>query len=363
MKYLKKIKNGDGSWSYRFQPPQEAIKAGVVKAVTFRDGRSARYEVPRLVEKVEAWKRGELVVANIGPKSRLKDVLSHYFNTEQFKYLSSNTQNNYQYNLPNILSTKTKQGKTLGDTRVDNLSAIFCSHIYDTWVRDKGVASANQYATLFGVLINYAASLDLLPTNPMAKVKKLKHTPRSEVWTDQQVETFIDTAFSQFKWRSIGMLALLCYEWAQRPTDIANLKWESVDLTTGAVTITQSKRGATVHLPTSKDLLALLKQQNEDLGFQPWVLPDINRASGGYAPMNSGTMSILAREVKEVAGIPQHLRIGDLRKTAITQLVASGVDTSAIMSVSGHKNIQSLNPYLKHTLEAATSALEQRKKI
>jgi integrase len=56
-----------------------------------------------------------------------------------------------------------------------------------------------------------------------------------------------------------------------------------------------------------------------------------------------------------------HLRVGDLRKSAITEMVSAGVDTSAIMSVSGHKSIQSLNPYLKHTLGAATSALDMRR--
>jgi integrase len=361
MRYVKKLKRKDGKLSYQFNPPEAAIKAGVVKCQTFSDGRTARYEVPRLLEKVDAWKRGDLTVSNLGPSSRLFDIYNHYINTEHFKRLSGNSQKSYCHSIPKLLATKVKQGKTLGDVKINNLSSIFCAGLYEAWVKDGGVATANRWATLLSVIINYGSSLDLIQTNPMAKVRKLSHTPRSEVWSEAQVELFVETAFKEFKWRSMGLLALLCYEWAQRPTDIANLKWDSIDLVRGSVTITQSKRGATVYLPLAKHLEPLLRQQSEDWNFQPWVVPDINRPSGGYAPMAPSTMSNLARTIKDTAGLPNELKIGDLRKSAITEMVSAGVDTSAIMSVSGHKNIQSLNPYLKHTLSAATMALEQRR--
>jgi integrase len=54
--------------------------------------------------------------------------------------------------------------------------------------------------------------------------------------------------------------------------------------------------------------------------------------------------------------------MGDLRKTAITELIRSGVDQLAIMSVTGHRNVQSLNPYNKHNFNTAKSALEMRRK-
>ena len=360
MRYLRKVKNKDGKTVYRFKPPEEAVRAGVVPNKTFQDGRTARYEVPRLLEKLDAWRKGKGPVFHLNNKSRLIDVYNYFITTEHFKRLSSSSQNAYSYGIPNLLSTKIK-GRTLGDVRIDSLSALFCSSVYEQWVKEKGIPTANRWSTLFSVLVNYAASLDLIQTNPMAKVKKLSYTQRSEVWTEKQVELFVETAFTKFRWRSMGILALLCYEWAQRPKDIARLRWEAVDLTGGSVTITQTKRGATVYLPIAKHLEAVLRQQNEDLGFQPWVVPDVNRPTGGYEPMTSSMMSLLAREIKEAAGIPSHLFVGDLRKSAITEMVSAGVDTAAIMSVSGHKNIQSLNPYLKHTLEAATSALSTRR--
>ena len=73
-------------------------------------------------------------------------------------------------------------------------------------------------------------------------------------------------------------------------------------------------------------------------------------------------MSTLANEVKALCGLPRELQMGDLRKTAITELIRSGVDQLAIMSVTGHRNVQSLNPYNKHNFNTAKSALEMRRK-
>jgi len=50
----------------------------------------------------------------------------------------------------------------------------------------------------------------------------------------------------------------------------------------------------------------------------------------------------------------------DLRRTAITELVEEGVDITGIMQVSGHKNPQSVKPYLVNTYSGASQALSSR---
>ncbi len=54
--------------------------------------------------------------------------------------------------------------------------------------------------------------------------------------------------------------------------------------------------------------------------------------------------------------------MGDLRKTAIVQMIEGEVDHLAIQSVTGHKNVSSLNPYNKFSLRTAKSALERRQR-
>jgi len=253
-------------------------------------------------------------------------------------------------------------GRELGDITLKYLTPTHCTELYETWVKQVSVDNANQLSRIFSVLINFCISLGLMDRNPMSMVKKRSHEPRSVIWTQEQVELFVETAFSQFKYRNIGLLALLCYEWGQRPVDIRLLKWSSVDFDNKMVTIKQTKRGATVQLPLEDKIEQLLLQQNEDWGFQDYVLPYQRPSDGAYSVIEHFQVSALANEVKALCGLPRELQMGDLRKTAITELIRSGVDQLAIMSVTGHRNVQSLNPYNKHNFNTAKSALEMRRK-
>jgi len=71
-------------------------------------------------------------------------------------------------------------------------------------------------------------------------------------------------------------------------------------------------------------------------------------------------MNTCFRHLKDLAGLPEDLHLGLLRKTAISELVQAGVDAVGIMQVTGHKNIQSLNPYMVNTLKGSSSALSAR---
>ena len=67
-RYTKECKTNTGV-VWRFEPPKDALDAGVVTRQSFRDGRTARFEIPKLIERVEAFRRGEIVAGNIGPTS------------------------------------------------------------------------------------------------------------------------------------------------------------------------------------------------------------------------------------------------------------------------------------------------------
>ena len=361
MKYTVKTKLKDGSTVYRFVPPKDAKLSGVVKNKTFQDGRTARYEIPKLIKVVEDFRKGKILAGNIDVNSNLRQVLAHYYKTGQFNSLSLHTQKTYTYGFNKICVTK-MFGRELGDITLKYLTPTHCTELYETWVKQVSVDNANQLSRIFSVLINFCISLGLMDRNPMSMVKKRSHEPRSVVWTQEQVELFVETAFSQFKYRNIGLLALLCYEWGQRPVDIRLLKWSSIDFATKMGRIKQTKRGAPVPLPLEDKLEQLLLQQNEDWGFQDYVLPYQRPSDGAYSVIEHFQVSALANEVKALCGLPRELQMGDLRKTAITELIRSGVDQLAIMSVTGHRNVQSLNPYNKHNFNTAKSALEMRRK-
>jgi integrase len=355
MKYTTKVRLKDGSYVHRFVPPEDVRKAGVVKTKTFKDGRAARYEVPRLVEKVDAYRRGEIKEGNVGPASRIKHVINYYLSSKQFASLANSSQIKYEAELTKVADA------SVGDLPINRLTAKVCKELYEGWVQDFTVAKANERSRIFSVVLNFARSLDLINDNPMSKVKKLRHEPYTPIWTREQVELFLDTAFTKFEWRNVGLLLLMCYDWAQRPRDICLLEWKNVDLDRARVKIKQTKRGAEVELPIEEPLLTLLKEQQQDWGFQRLVVPHHRASDNAYVPMNTLSFGPVVSQVKAECGLPEELKVGHLRKTAITEFVAAGVDSTGIMQVSGHKNISSLNPYMKHTYEGARMAQSVRK--
>ena len=292
---------------------------------------------------------------------KFKNAVNNYLRTRQFCSLSSSSQKNYEFCLT-AFCRMSVMGRTLGNIQVGKLSVAMCSEIYDTWELETSTANANHNARVFSVLMNYLVAMEIILSNPMARVKKRQSEPRSVIWTHDQVMSFLDTAFTKFEWRNIGLIVLMCYEWGQRPIDIRNLVWDSVDLDERVVKIKQTKRGAEVELPIPDNLFTMLNEQKSDWDFQSYVVPHHRPQDNAYRPLTVFQMSGLLAEVKAIAGLPDELRVGDLRKTAIVQMIESEVDHLAIQSVTGHKNVSSLNPYNKFSLKTAKSALERRQR-
>ena len=361
-KYTTKYRKADGTLSWRFTPPDDVKVAGVVSNVTFQDGRTARYEIPKLLKLIEQYKKGEIKAGRIGSRSTLRQVFAHYRDSFHFKRLSYNTEIAYTYGLHYVCRTKVF-GKEFGDIPVGTINPQHCAEAYQTWCELVSVSSGNTHARLLSVLLNYCVSLDVIKNNPMSKVQKEHHEPRSVVWTKSQVELFLDTAFNHFNYRNIGLLVLMCYEWGQRPADIRNLTWDCINFKDKKITITQSKRGATVVLPIPSNIIDMLNQQFEDWGWQQYVIPYHRASDGCYRPYTCSQVGEYTNIVKALCDLPDDLRAGDLRKTAINEMIESGVDQLAIMSVTGHKNVQSLNPYNKHNYNTANQALQKRKSI
>lgn len=345
-----------------YQPPRAAEEAGVVRRKTFEDGRPAAAYAREQNRLLDLWRKGKLS-GELGEFSTFRQVAASYLQSKRFHSLREVTQRNYKYNIDKIINTPVSGRKLLGDFRMRSIKSMDCSRVYDQWV-NISTSRAEYLVRVFSIIFSYAMSLDLADFNPMSKIQKVSHTPEdTPIWTKEQVESFVDTAMTNFRWRNIGLIALMAYEWCQRPKDIRLLKWSDVDFDEGSVTITQTKRGATVRLPLDEPLYGMLKQQHEDFDFQEWVVPNLRPADGVYVAYRGRDMRLFVQEILKAAGLPDYLNLGYLRKTGIVEMNEAGVDAVGMMNVTGHKDIGSLTPYLKRTLKGATTALNKRKQI
>ena len=283
----------------------------------------------------------------------VQQLIDKYYTSNDFKMLRDRTKKDYQYFLGVMCDS-------FGDVNFDKLTSKQAKHAYEEWV-ERGISFANHICTVSSIVYRYAIDMEYTKVNPFASVKRKTPIQRKVVWTESDVRNFLDTAYSEFQWRSLGLIVHMAYEWCQRLGDMRLLTWDNFDLDERKLYLEQSKRRAEVTLPIEDDLLEMLIQQEQDFGFQPYVVPRTTPVQGQYHPYSMERLSKAGRAVMRQAGLSEELRLMDLRRTGTTQMVEAGVPMGQIMSVTGHSNPQSVKPYMKNTFASANNALTTRK--
>tara|TARA_R100000700_G_scaffold39119_1_gene51371 strand:- start:496 stop:1272 length:777 start_codon:yes stop_codon:yes gene_type:complete len=247
-----------------------------------------------------------------------------------------------------------------GSVNFCELTSKQAKHAYERWV-ERGISLANHVCIVSSILFRYAIEMEYTHVNPFANIRRKTPPQRKVVWTEDDVRQFLDTAYGEFQWRSIGLIVHMAYEWCQRLGDMRLLEWDNIDLEEKKLYLEQSKRRAEVTLPIEDDLHSMLVQQEQDFGFQRYVVPRTTPVQGEYHPYSMERLSKAGRAVMREAGLSDELRLMDLRRTGTTQMVEAGVPMGQIMSVTGHSNPQSVKPYMKNTYASANNALTVRK--
>ena len=293
---------------------------------------------------------------------KVVDLLNEYYLSFEYNNLRAETKAQYKYFLGIVCSTNVVDDKELGSYKLSNLTTKLAKLSYNKWC-ERGVSFANHLMSVIRVLLNYGINMEHTNMNPFSNIKKRVVAHRKVVWTKEDVIRFLDTAYSDFKTRNIGLIAQMAYEWCQRIGDMRLLEWSSIDLDAKRVHIEQSKRRAQVFLPISDELHEMLTQQHDDYGFQKYVAPRPKAYRGAYKPYTLTKLPILARKLMSSAGLSNELRLSDLRRTGTVEMVDAGVSMGNIMSVTGHANPQSVKPYMKNTFTSANLALQARKNL
>jgi len=289
---------------------------------------------------------------------KLQKLVHDYFSSYDFKQLRDETKAQYKYFLNVMLSTEI-EGKGLFDYNCDKITTRMAKTAYNEWC-DRGIHMANHAISVTRIVFNHGLREELCETNPFTVVRKRTAEKRKVVWSREYVQQFLTAAYSEYETRNLGLIAQMAYEWCQRLGDMRMLTWDAIDFDNQTVYIKQSKRRAEVHLPISDDLYEMLQEQHDDFGFQEYVAPRPNPIKGKYEPYTLHKLPLYARKLMDAAGLPKELRLSDLRRTGTTEMVEAGVGIGQIMSVTGHANPQSVQPYIKNTLSSANYALTER---
>ena len=288
----------------------------------------------------------------------LKELSEKYYLSSDFNSLADKTKVDYQYCCSRLLDTEV-DGNFMAEMCLTKLNGAMARRGYEVWL-NRGTFSANAICSVARKIYSFAMEMGYVETNPFSTFKRKATQVRKVVWTKEQVKQFLDTAYSKFRWRNMGLIVQMSYEWCQRVGDMRMLEFENIDFDKQILNLEQSKRRALVHLPISDELTEMLQQQHQEFGFQKYVAPYPYPFKGLYKTYSLTRLSKVARDVMNASELPKELRIADLRRTGTTEMVEAGVPMGQIMSVTGHANPSSVKPYMKNTLASAENALTKR---
>ena len=291
-------------------------------------------------------------------KITVKQLVDEYYKSSDYSMLAYKTKVDYSNCLDRMLNTKVNKN-FICTTKADKLTGAMARQSYEVWLKH-GIYMANHIVASSRKVYSFGMEMGYVEYNPFSTFKCKVNKPRKIVWTRDQITTLLDFCYNDFKYRSIGLIVQMSYEWCQRVGDMRLLKFENIDFNNKVLNLEQSKRGASVSLPISDNLFEMLQEQKRDYDFQEYVAPVPKAIRSSYNPYTLHRLSIVARKAIKLCGLPDELRIADLRRTGTTEMVEAGVSMGQIMSVTGHANPQSVKPYMKNTLDSAKNALTTR---
>tara|TARA_R100001079_G_scaffold108138_1_gene78092 strand:+ start:942 stop:2063 length:1122 start_codon:yes stop_codon:yes gene_type:complete len=352
-KYVQTKKLKYGRIAYRYNPPKKYIDNDVVSRCELGTNLvAAKVKALELNQKINDWCDKYVTIKSIDSKSKLSDLIDIYKKSNNYNMLRDKTKGDYDY-LLKVLE------ETVGGLRLNNITTKVAKNCYEKWT-ERGIHLANHACAVANILFKYGVHMEHIVINPFSTIKRRQPKQRKTVWTKEQVVELLNVAYKDFTYRNIGLIVQMSYEWCQRIGDMRMLTWDNIDFDNSKLVLEQSKRRAEVFLPISQELLEMLTQQHEDFGFQPYVAPQTKPSGGKYEPYSIYKISKLGRKLMQLAGIPDKLRLMDLRRTGTTEMVEAGVPLGQIMAVTGHTNPQSVKPYMKNTLTSAKNALTKR---
>jgi integrase len=241
----------------------------------------------------------------------------------------------------------------------------------------------NRRVTTLKAVLNKAVEWDVIPSNPLQKIKPLKVDNNSRIrYLDNNEERQLRQALndrehssrsgraSGNKWRDIRgydslpsldcvfvdhlkPMVLLALNTGLRRGEIFNLKWTDVDFSRKTLTVegATTKSGQTRHIALNAEIIRVLQEWQQqtvsELVFQSPVTGE---------PFNNIKTSW--SQLRKNANITD-FRFHDLRHTFASKLVMADVNLYTVKELMGHSTIQMTERYAHLAPEHKATAVER----
>lgn len=313
-----------------WEPGPKLRKRGYKTVALGTDKPTAITHAQRLNEQA---KRDRFKVAALCPYS-VSYLCAKYLESSRFLERADATQREYKRLLKILEGMEVGETKRrFGDFDASSVKARHADAIHEKVQKERGLASANSMARTaravwkWGIRKEHVRGLTQ-DQNPWAKMMLETMPQREQIWTPEQVQSFIEKAIEK-GWQSMGLAARLAYDGGPPEGDILGIwhdnpdgteEWRDgfcwTDYKAGAIAKKRNKTGVAIFIPVTEypELQAMLDEMKQPGG--PMVVCETTKR-----PWKADHFRHIFREVAREAGIPDDLQFRDLRATATTELI------------------------------------------
>lgn len=208
----------------------------------------------------------------------------------------------------------------------------------------------NRELEVLRKMFNIAVKNGWAVKNPASTtdVKKLRQENRVERFLQPYEEEILLSKCTS-KYAHIKPIIICALHTGMRRAEILNLKWENINLRTRYITLYKTKNGKERKIPVSQTLLNIFKELNNNKSDYVFVNP---KTGQNYTDIKHSFKGVCKKaEVFK-------LRFHDLRHTAATRMVSSGIDLATVQDILGHADLKTTQRYAHPVPERKLKAIE-----
>jgi integrase len=302
------------------------------------------------------WGRAQEIAYRTHPNQRpptaelLTDYLDRWLQQTIIGYKTDSTALRYRLSLVHVQ-------RLIGRIPLSKLTAQDIQKVYNALLSDgKASSTVKHVHVVLHAALEQAVTWDLIPKNPTRGTKPPQpQTHELVIPTRAQSQDFMDVCEKD---RFFALWAFIAFTGVRRGEALA-LQWGDIDWPAKTVTIQRTMSGSASHRsvnpPKTKtgrraiDLSAyfveVLTQQRAHQALERQVRGDKWQEGGWVFTTVNGTWLSPAhvytrfKGLAKQAGLPEAMRIHDLRHTMATYWLANGVPIKVVSERLGHANI------------------------
>jgi integrase len=189
-------------------------------------------------------------------------------------------------------------------------------------------------------------------SNPFQSMRLPVLPSRTILWQEDEVKV-IRNRLIKMELSSLSLAIGMMYEFCQRPNDILGLKRENINRDTLEFIQSKTKTHMNIHIRPiwATQLQMVLRSHNHSHLI-------ISELTG--RPWNLRTANLYFGDAKRREGIRPELQLRDLRRTGLTEAADHEATDAELMSLSGHKQVNTLTIYRVRTVRQTQNVLDKR---